>query len=326
MKLSTTLILLLLAIKTNAQLNDTTHVERFSFIIIDSLNKEPIANALISNPFERTTYLADKDGTLNLIVKNDFIQNTLYITKQNYFTKKICLKNLNNEKLILLSPKNNSTAKKIQPKLGSKSVTLNIFERNESNHYLGLSYQLQPFAFLQVAQKLNTIAEGMLNSITLSQLVFLNDKWVPEDTRYPDDSRSHSYLSMQQCSFKLRIYSADTHTGLPKEDLCNEIIEVKNFNNRNITVNLKQYKIMVPKGDFFVAVEWIRNDENMSKTTYNDESIAFNITSYRPFIGISTNEGPKLNVYGLTFFDKWEPLDNLSPDFTDLAISAEISY
>ncbi|RQO77157.1 hypothetical protein DBR40_10895 [Pedobacter sp. KBW01] len=188
-----------------------------------------------------------------------------------------------------------------------------------------MSYQLQPFAFLQVAQKLNTIAEGMLNSITLGQLVFLNDKWVLENPRYPD-SRSHSYLSMQQCSFKLRIYSADTHTGLPKEDLCNEIIEVKNFNNRNITVNLKQYKIMVPKGDFFVAVEWIRNDENMSKTTYNDESIAFNITSYRPFIGISTNEGPKLNVYGLTFFDKWEPLDNLSPDFTDLTISAEISY
>ncbi|RQO77158.1 hypothetical protein DBR40_10900 [Pedobacter sp. KBW01] len=88
MKLSTTLILLLLAIKANAQLNDTTHVERFSFTIIDSLNAKPIANALISNPFERTTYLADKDGTLNLIVKNDFIQDTLYITKQNYFTKK----------------------------------------------------------------------------------------------------------------------------------------------------------------------------------------------------------------------------------------------
>jgi len=324
MKLSITLILLLAVIKVSAQASDSTQLKRFSFTLLDSLSMKPVSDVLFANPFDRNTYLTDKNGELNLIIKNDFLKDTLYITKQNYFAKKICISNLSNQKKILLSPKKSLRLKAVQQKNWGKSAVLNDFERNESKHYIGLSYQFQPFAFLQVAQKFNAAYEGQLNSVSLSQLVFLNDKWISEPGT--PDSRTHSYLAMQQSSCKLRIYSADANTGLPKEDLCNEVIEVKNFNNRNITVILKQYKINVPKGDFFIAIEWVRNDENRSKTTYNDQSLTFNVTSYRPFIAISTNEGPKLNVYGLNFFDKWEPLANLSPDFTDLAISAEISY
>lgn len=319
------LFLLLTAIQVKAQLTDTATLKRFTINVLDSINRKPLSDVLISNPNDRTTFIGDKNGTLDLIVKNDFLEDTLYIVRQNYLTKKISLNTITDQKTILLSPKSLPVSSVMPSKPKNKSITLNFFERNESNHYLGLSYQLQPFAFLQVAQRFNAAAEGVLNSITLSQLVFLNDKWVREDSRNPD-SRTQSYLSMQQSSFKLRIYAADANTGLPKEDLCSEIIEVKNFNNRNLIVNLKPYKITVPKGIFFVAIEWIRNDENLSKTVYNDQSINFNIKSYRPFITISTNEGASLNVYGLTFDNKWELVKDLSPDFTDLAISAEVSY
>lgn len=96
MKISTitTLFLLLVSTQVNAQLTDTTKLKRFTINVLDSINGQPLSDLLISNPNDRNTFIGDKNGTLDLIVKNDFLQDTLYIIRQNYMTKKSVLTQL----------------------------------------------------------------------------------------------------------------------------------------------------------------------------------------------------------------------------------------
>lgn len=143
----------------------------------------------------------------------------------------------------------------------------------------------------------------------------------------PNKSFMHSYRPsyLQTCRYRLRIYQVDVNNQ-PIQELCTKPIVIEReppVDNTNI--DLTKYNILVPKGRFMVAVEWIPARKNINYVFWTK---LFNSMgqSMRPFVGINEERGTQLNVMALDFAGNWKPFDYLSPYYTDLAMECEIGY
>lgn len=280
-----------------------------------------------------------ENGRVDINYTQENLADTLFIDVQGYVNHKITVADLLKVDKIRLNagPKPAISASAN----ANKSELLNGYDKLSITQWLGLPDKDQPFNYLQIGQVFKNIYPGAkLNKITLNQLLFdlpkhsvYNDGLTSifpgtadpiRGSNRRDFMRTYIVNQMQSNEFRLRVYQLDID-NMPIAELCQNQIKVSpGFPEENIPVNLVKYNILLPKGKFMVAVEWIQSPRNFSYVVWEQGKYK-NSQSLRPFVGVNEKTGNKLNVMALDFGGNWKPFDYLSPYYTDLAMACEIS-
>ncbi|TKC07187.1 hypothetical protein [Pedobacter frigoris] len=281
-----------------------------------------------------------ENGKVEINYTQENLADTLFIDAQGYMNHKMTISDLLKEGKMKL----NARPKPIiyaSTNAGKKEL-LNGYDKQSIGQWLGLPDKDRPFRYIQMGQIFdNSYPGATLNKITLNQLLFDLPKDIVRDngrillfrgntdpiTGTDKSSYMRSYIlnQIQSSAFRLRIYQLD-NDNMPIAELCqNQIKITPGFPEENIPVNLAKHNIVLPKGKFMVAVEWIQTPGNFSYIVW-EQGKYNNGQSLRPFIGVNDKKGNKLNVMALDLGGNWKPFDYLSPYYTDLAMACEISY
>lgn len=75
-------------------------------------------------------------------------------------------------------------------------------------------------------------------------------------------------------SFRIRVFSVDS-SGFPSSDLLNHnvIVNANTIGGRWFDVSMMEYYIKIPREGFFVAMEWLKDDEIKSYMDQNTDSL-----------------------------------------------------
>lgn len=280
------------------------------FHLVDAVSKKAIPYVSVSLVRSKQAMNTEQDGILT--IPGDISRNpdTVIFSAQNYLTVKTQLYKLNGRDTLSLRPVVFQNSVNIPASITGKDSVLNDFNWHDVAYFAGLHTPTARFEYLQLAQLLKAPAPNTsLKKIFVCRL-----------GRVLNYDEQSNIAGLETARFRLRIYDADKTTGLPGRDLCNEIIEVKNYTDADVSVDLNKYKITIPNEKFFVAIEWLRIYDNAVYAMRRDER---NL-AYKPTIGISPKAGGQLNIFGLTYAHKWEPFTYFSPFGTDLAIKATV--
>lgn len=309
MKTLFTFLLLVFVIKVHAQ--DKLNL----FHIVDSDTKLPIPSVSVSIIRARLAINTEKDGICSIPGDLSAMRDTIIFAAQNYRVLKFPIWELKGQdsiqlvRVAFLAPPKQSISK--------LSTLLNDFVSSDIEHYAGINERATSFEWLQLAQRFNSPKiGGVLKNVSIYRLVFnLNSEGQMD------------YAGMEYTKFRVRIYGLDSLTRGPGRDLCSKVIEAKSNGRRRIKINLTDLNIIIPDPEFFVAVEWVRDFHNMGYVRQNnaDGLTTDRVINYRPAIGISPVKTNNLNIWGMNFRRTWLPYSYFSPDFTDLAIKAEVS-
>lgn len=285
------------------------------FNIVDSDTKLPIPSVSVSIIRARLAINTESDGKFSIPGDLSTMRDTIIFAAQNYQVFKSTIRELNERDSIqlvkeaYLAPPKQSVSK--------LDTLLNDFDSNDIEHYAGISERATSFEWLQLAQRFDSPKiGGVLKNVSIYRLVFTLNGQV-----------QGNYTGMEYTKFRVRIYGLDSLTRGPGQDLCSKVIEVKSNGRRRIKIDLTNLNIIIPDPEFFVAVEWVRDFHNMGYVRLNnaDGSTTDRVINYRPAIGISPVKTNNLNIWGMNFRRAWLPYRYFSPDFTDLAIKAEVS-
>ncbi|QNR82893.1 hypothetical protein H9N25_12935 [Pedobacter riviphilus] len=299
-------------------------INRVTILITDSTTKKPIIGALVSCKARQTYTMADKVGKVDLIATRT---DSIYVEMQNYLSKKITIKDAENGRVQLVQKK--AIASGFKQIKSIKKLTLNEFNIANVKHYVYFPDPFNPLPYQQVAQRLYNPAERyMLEKISVAQLLFDVKLAVSENNRLVftynyrdgdspggDNSRLYKYEDLQNTTFRVRVYRADA-AGFPAEDLCNEEINITAENSEKIVANLSKYKIIIPKGDFFVAIQWLPNIDNASQIAYSTFS-STKLTGFKPYVGVEPIKGKDVTFFVKDYSGNWK----ISPDKVKLAIA-----
>ncbi|WP_029275121.1 hypothetical protein [Pedobacter borealis] len=299
-------------------------INRVAILITDSTTKKPIIGALVSCKARLTYTMADKQGKVDLLAAKT---DSIYVEMQNYLSKKIRIKDAEYGRVQLVQKK--ATASGFKQIKGNKKLTLNEFNIAHVKHYVGFPDPFNPLPYQQAAQRFYNPAERyMLEKISVAQLLFNVELAITENNRLiftynyrdgdspgGDNSRVYKYQDLQNTTLRVRIYRADA-TGFPAEDLCNEEINVTAENSNKIVANLSKYKIIIPKGDFFVAIQWLPNIDNASQISYSTFS-STKLTGFKPYVGVEPIKGKDVTFFVKDYSGNWK----ISPDKVKLAIA-----
>ncbi|TCD01173.1 hypothetical protein [Pedobacter psychroterrae] len=286
--------------------------------IADRTTKLAIPSVTVAIARAKLAITTEKDGLITIPGDLKRMRDTVIFAVQTYQTVKYALQDLSGVDTIFLNKID------AEPLIGvtdaRTELVLNDYDRKEIALYAGRQTETSRFECLQLAQQFEVSRAGMLlKQVVIGRLAFVLDYF---------DTIQRDLVGIEETTFRIRIYDVDSLTGRPGKDLCNKIIEVRDKDNRQFTVNLSPYKIAIPNKTFFVAIEWMRDFRNMGYDMVYDEKIKkeVQIFSYRPAIGISPLISSELHIWGLDFKGNWKPYTYFSPDYTDLAIKATVAY
>ncbi|NRF38059.1 hypothetical protein [Pedobacter foliorum] len=277
------------------------------FHIVDSETKLPISSVSVSIIRARLAINTENDGVFSIPGNLSAMRDTIIFAAQNYRVYKFPIRELEGRdsiqlvRIAFLAPPKQSVSK--------LDTLLNDFDSNDVEHYAGVSERATSFEWLQLAQRFDAPKiGGVLKNVSIYRLLF-------------------SYTGTEYTKFRVRIYGLDSLTRGPGRDLCSKVIEAKSNGRRRIKIDLTDLNIIIPDPEFFVAVEWVRDFHNMGYVRLNNaDGLTTNqVINYRPAIGISPVKTNNLNIWGMNFRRAWLPYSYFSPDFTDLAIKAEVS-
>lgn len=301
MKTLFTFLLLVLVTRVHAQ--DKLNL----FHVVDSDTKLPIPSVSVSIIRARLAINTENDGIFSIPGNLSTMRDTIIFATQNYRVFKFPIRELEDQdsiqlvRVAFLAPLKQSISK--------LDTLLNDFDSNDVEHYAGVSERAASFEWLQLAQRFDSPKiGGVLKNVSIYRLLF-------------------NYAGTEYTKFRLRIYGLDSLTRGPGRDLCSKVIEAKSNGRRRIKIDLTNLNIIIPDPEFFVAVEWVRDFHNMGYVRLNNaDGLTTNqVINYRPAIGISPVKTNNLNIWGMNFRRAWLPYSYFSPDFTDLAIKAEVS-
>lgn len=291
------LLLLISPILTVGQTN-------YKGAIINKRTQEKIPFATVGLMKENIGTNAGEDGFFNLTSNNKKSNDTLIISCIGYETLKLPL-----EQVTLTNTDNSFELTEHLTNLGKIIVTnktvwvttsLNDFKNCGNSFITSSGYQTQ------LAQHFTTPTENsILTDIKICRL-------------------SNGILGSEKTIFRIRVYGIDTLTKSPKNDLCNETIEVKS-SSKFIKLDMKKYKIHIPDKDFFIAIEWLKipYNENNTKMKLNGNEVEH--ITYKPSIGWTDNENPNMEAWMLDYNNKWRLMFKANGK-TSVSISATVKY
>ncbi|MBC7759689.1 MAG: hypothetical protein H7069_12585 [Phormidesmis sp. FL-bin-119] len=284
-----------------------------TFQVIDSLTRKAIPSVSITIVRAKLAISTEKDGVFSIPGNLSKMRDTLIVEAQGYMAHKVLLHKLHGMDSLRLV----RSQRRIQgiPSDYRQEIELNQFKKFDVTHYAGLHTETSSFDYLQLAQQFYLPKPGgQLMKIYVSRLAFRLNNLRQEDA-----------VGMEPTKFRLRIYEADTIKGGPGEELCEQVIEVRDKDSQYLEINLSNYKIIIPRNSFFVAIEWMRDFTNQGYVLVQEKSVRpVQTINYRPAVGVSPVKGTYLNIWGLNLKKQWKPYTYFSPDFTDLAITAVV--
>ena len=291
------LLLLISPILTVGQTN-------YKGAIINKRTQEKIPFATVGLMKENIGTNAGEDGFFNLTSNNKKNNDTLIISCIGYEILKLPAEQLtlanNTNSFELTEQQTNLEEVIVTNKTVWATSSLNDFKNCGNSFITSSGYQTQ------LAQHFSTSAENsILTDVKICRM-------------------SNGILGPEKTIFRIRVYGIDTLTKSPKNDLCNEIIEVKS-SSKFIKLDMEKYKIHIPDKDFFIAVEWLKipYNENKTKIKLNGSEVE-NIT-YRPSIGWTDNESSNMEAWMLDYNNKWRPMFKANGK-TSVSISATVKY
>ncbi|MBC7759876.1 MAG: hypothetical protein H7069_13540 [Phormidesmis sp. FL-bin-119] len=284
-----------------------------TFHVIDSVSGKAIPAVSITIIRAKLAISTEKDGVFNIPGDLTKMRDTVIVEAQGYMAHKVLLHKLHSMDSLRLV----RSRRRIQgiPSDYRQEIELNQFKKFDVTHYAGLHTETSSFDYLQLAQQFYLPKpSAQLIKIYVSRLAFRLNNLRQEDA-----------VGMEPTKFRLRIYEADTIKGGPGEELCEQVIEVRDKDSQYLGINLSDYKIIIPSNSFFVAIEWMRDFTNQGYVLVQQKSgRPVQMINYRPAVGVSTVKGTNLNIWGLNLKKQWKPYTYFAPDFTDLAVTAVV--
>lgn len=274
------------------------------FHVVDMESKRAIPSVSVIIIRAKLSITTQDDGVFIIPGNLKSLRDTVVVYARNYSQFKSPLNKLYGADTIRLSRLHTDAYS--APVLYHGDTVLNNYEKNDISHYAGMNSESARFDYLQLAQKF-----------------YINKK--NTSLRNVTVNRMRDFMPTR---FRIRIYAMDATNGGPGQDLCKEIIETVDLERSEYVFDLKKYNIIIPDKIFFVAVEWMRDYYNRSRSpVYNKKTGKIDtLEVYRPFVGIAPTTAKKLNIWGLSFKMEWKPYDYFSPFGTDLAMKAIVAY
>lgn len=256
---------------------DTAAQQQLRGIVVDKQSGAAVANATVGLLRQGYITNADARGQYSLLVSS--LTDTLLVSCVGYQERRLPVSVVSATPAISLEPRVQVLRPVVVQKL-RQHMTLNPFHGRWDYRLVTMGLQLQVAQHLQAPR-----AGSLLRSVRIGT--------------------GHSILDPERSRFRMRIYDMDSLTGGPGKDLCHEAIEVT-ASSRNVTVDLVPYSIVVPSCDFFVAVEWLRIEENeeVVRSIVKDGKVRTEI-HYNPSIRMRDDADPGLECWSLLYGWSW---------------------
>jgi hypothetical protein len=264
--------------------------------VVDNQSGAAVSYATVGLLHQGYITNADSKGLYKLMVLSS--ADTLLVSCVGYQEKRVPVAIVTTTPIISLEPKVQVLRPVIIQKLRQQMV-LNSFSRSWDFTLVTMGLQLQ------VAQHLQAPREGsLLRSVQIGT--------------------GHSIFDPERSRFRIRIYDIDSLSKGPGKDLCHEAIEVQ-ASTRNVTVDLTPYSIVVPNRDFFVAVEWLRIEENEEVVhSKGEDGKETTHRHYNPSIRMREEAEPGLECWSL--LNGWSWRKQFYRKRHKAAISAVVLY
>jgi hypothetical protein len=269
--------------------------------VINHKSKEAIAFATVGLMIENIGTNALEDGSFHLVSSNK-LNDTLIVSCVGFSTFRIPVDIFNKgENIIELTEQQTVLADVVVTRKTTWThKTLNDFSKCGNNFITSGGYQTQLAQHFQVSEE-----NSILTEIKICRM-------------------STAVVAPEKTIFRIRIYDIDTLKKSPSSDLCDQIIEIKT-RSKTVSVNLKKYKIHIPKKDFFVAVEWLKIPYNESKSKLKVNGKEIEHITYSPSIGWTDNVNSKMEAWMLDYKNIWRPMFKMN-NKTSVSISATVKY
>lgn len=271
----------------------TGQAQLLSARVVNSIDKQPISFASVLNITRHTGTNCDVFGNfeLEILGGDSVIISCVGFEPSSFIIDSTKVKD------IQLNPKQNALATiELFSSKFENQKTLNPFTKCSFNWYANSG------AVKQVAQEFFASENCKLMSLKIcrGQAIFKPGG---------------------KALYRIRLYKSNETTYQPGEDLYDEPIEIKSHSNSD-EVDLQNQNIRIPKGKFYIAIEYITIEENkvVENVDYNGKKTQW--IYYRPEIGVEAKEQTEiLRIWQLTYDNKWIPW--LSKR---LRISAKVAY
>lgn len=293
------------------------------YLIVDSKSKKELPGVVVSIIHADISIRTDADAYFELDMEG-LLEDTLLLSYQGYNDLKMPIKKLKEVKELVLEQKPIKAINQKIEKQQKEILTLNQVDKNKITHFAGVHTNTTPFKYLQLAQRFQGPAEGM----TLKALKIYMPIPIAASRKITKEQelflKPYNFKKLPPFTiFRVRIYDEDPTTHQPGIDLCSSIIELKNNDQLEMEVDLDKYNVSIPGKAFFVAIEWMRNGNNVFELDIVSGKMQ-KLHAYKPFIALSPLKGSQLNVYALNFRNEWAPFTYFMPHLTDLAITATL--
>lgn len=250
--------------------------------VVDAKTKQPVAFATVGLIRANSGVTASETGAFKIDSEQPLQHDTLVVSCVGYQTKKIALKDLPGGSIRI---ELDAFVQELTPVVVGKR-DWNYVRLNEYSSPASLNSGTRGYA--QLAQYFSAPeAGGILHSVQLCRL-------------------DAAIFGLDKTVFRLRVYDIDSLTGGPGADLCQKVIEV-NTGKRTVRVALDSLQIMIPKKEFFVAIEWLKLPMNeMKEKVKMTDGKRLAYKGYRPSLYFSNVQTPQVNYWMKLYNGKWQ--------------------
>lgn len=228
--------------------------------VIDSETKQPVVYANISFLKSNKGISSNEDGTFSLEIDKELLNDKVHISCLNYKDTIVSAFDLQNKNLAMQS-KNEILNEVVISKKKNKKIILDKVKRRVIPLYSG-------------------------------DVVKMTAKYFPANYPkgyYLEEIKLHfSRRGSRKSKFRIRIFSVDSISGKPKEDLLLKNLPITIEEKQKVAIiNLEDLFLEAPSNGFYVAFEKLFIPENKF---IEKKSFKKNYVWYSPTIGLTKNK------------------------------------
>ncbi|PQJ79056.1 carboxypeptidase-like regulatory domain-containing protein [Polaribacter porphyrae] len=241
-------------------ISTTVFSQRINFKgkLVDKETKEPVVYANISFLKSNKGISSNEDGTFSMNLNKKYLDAKIHISCLNYKDTIVLAKNVQNS-ILYLQPKNVELDEITLTKKVDKSIILGeVKNRVEGVHTSGM----------------RMLAKYFPNDKRTKCCTYLETITIHFAKRNQHRKKS---------KFRIRIFSKDGKTGLPKEDLLNINLPVEiESGQQKAVIDISNYNLEIPENGLFIAFEKLFIPFNQYGKNESDTENEF---FYAPIIG-----------------------------------------
>ncbi|MFD2871413.1 carboxypeptidase-like regulatory domain-containing protein [Mucilaginibacter ximonensis] len=297
--------------------------------VIDSATEDPIAGVTVKLLKEKITTETNRRGFFELYLEKQIPNDTLQFSSIGYNTFKLPVSQYQSQMFISLEASNTLLNEvRIANKKKLKDIVLGKFTYYDlkdfvsrgASHHTEFIVSRTALAKFFIAPKANTT----LRTISLGRQDF---------PAAPTLALRNAYTN-----FLIHIMLQDTVTGAPGKILFTKEIALSD-NSKLVDIDLDMDKIVIPKTNFFIAIEWENNPYNEIITVSNAQKVerttkrGWQVTKdaaeyrvyYQPFlVGYDNEKTFKRSLLYIKVNNQWQVCKQYH--MGDLALSATVHY